>query len=158
MAAAAWDEGDAALSSVILGTPDRDEAIASIGRWLERLGYDDAEIISIELSVGAAVAIRLGNGAKLFAKFWSQSVGQPALAAQLQVQDSMARRGFPAPKLLSALERFGDGCGVLMDFDQSGGPTDVRIPGVLEAMAAGLARLAREGRDLRSTPPNGAAT
>jgi hypothetical protein len=39
-----------------------------------------------------------------------------------------------------------------MDFDRRGTPTDVRIPGVTEAMARGLARLGAEGRDLRSTP------
>jgi hypothetical protein len=152
MAGEDWDEEDAALSDHILGTPDRDEAIASIRNWLVGQGQADADVMSIELSVGAAVEVRLCDGSKLFAKFWSPSVRQSALAAQLHVQDALARRGFPAPRLRSTLAPFRDGCAVLMDFDRGGAPTDVRIPGVMEAMAHGLARLVREGRELKSIP------
>ena len=152
MVAEGWDEGDSALSSHILGTPDRDQAIASIRQWLAGQGHADAEIISIELSIGAAVGVRLSDGSKLFAKFWPPSVEYPALAAQLHVQDAMARRGFPAPMLRSALTPFADGYAIIMDFARSAAPTDVRIPGVAEAMAHGLARLVREGHDLKSTP------
>lgn len=124
--------------------------MAGIEAWLVGQGLSDPKVISIELSVGAAVQVQLGDGSKLFAKFWPPSVGRPALAAQLHVQNAMVGRGFPAPRVCSSLEAFGEGSGVLMEFDQRGGPTDVRIPGVLDAMAHGLARLTRDGDDLKT--------
>lgn len=147
-----WDEADAVLSENILGTPGRDEAKARIRGWLARQGYDQAEITSIELSVGAAVQIRLGDGSRLFAKFWPPNVERSTLTAQLHVQSAMASRGFPAPRVRSPLEPLGNGSGVLMDFDQRGGSTDVRVEGVSDAMAHSLARLIRDGGDLMSTP------
>jgi hypothetical protein len=78
-----WDEGDAALSAHVFGTPDRDEVIASIREWLADQGHFGAEVTSLELSVGGAAAIDLPAGSKLFAKFWAPNVDRFALAAQL---------------------------------------------------------------------------
>lgn len=147
-----WDDDDVALATSILGTADRDQAVAQLAAWVAAQGYDNPEVISLELSVGAAAAIRLGDGSWMFMKAWSAEADRSALAAQCAVQQAMADRGFPAPRLLSPLLPLGDGCAVIMAFDQGGTPTDVRIPGVSEAMARGLARLIKTGRDLVETP------
>lgn len=142
MSVADWDEHDVALAaSVFGGAPGRAAAIQRLEAWLTGRGLPQPRVASIELSVGAAVEVDLSDGSKAFAKVWSPTIDPAALAAQLRMQDALARRGFPAPALRSGLERMGEAWAVLMDFDRSGEPTDVRKPGVTEAMGAGLARL-----------------
>lgn len=148
----AWDEGDAALAMSILGVPDRKSAVARLEDWTRSQGYDDPQVVSLDLSVGAAAGVRLADGSRLFVKAWSAEADRTALTAQLAIQNTMAERGFPAPAVLSALLPLGDGCAAIMRFDQGGSLTDVRRPGVLEAMARGLARLVKAGADLVSTP------
>jgi hypothetical protein len=58
----------------------------------------------------------------------------------MKVQGIMAANGFPAPAILTELSALGRGWAVGMEYNRSGVPTDVRVPGVRRAMAVGLAR------------------
>lgn len=147
-----WDEGDAALAASIFGVRERADVIALVRVWLSSRGLKSVRVLSLDLSVGAAIGVALPDGGRLFVKVWPPGAAPEVLAAQIEVQRALSARGYPAPRPRTGLEAFGGGWAVIMDYDRSGAFTDVRLPGVLEGMARALARLVRDGADLTTTP------
>ena len=159
------DADDRLLALSLFGTADAEAARAMILAWLAAQGFGPASLGTIELSVGAGVTVCLDDGARrIFVKVWPGGADPRSLAAQMEVQAAMASRGYPAPPVLTRLSALGPGWAVAMAYDRTGAPTDVRVPGVRDAMAAGLARLVAEadpcrgvdGLPRRSLPRDGA--
>jgi hypothetical protein len=147
-----WNPYSAALATSIFGVGERDTVLGNLEAWLSGLGLPSPKIVGLEMSVGAAIIAQLSDGSRIFAKAWPGHTDPDALNAQIFVQQELARRGFPAPRVRSALGRVGAAWAVLMEFNCLGDPTDVRIPGVMQAMADGLARLVGLAQDLKATP------
>jgi hypothetical protein len=101
----------------------------------------------MELSVGAAVTIRLKETrGRIFVKVWPGTADHQCLTAQMRIQEAMALRGYPAPRVLAMPSALGQGWAVAMEYRRPGLATDVRLPGIRDAMAAGLARFISEAR------------
>ena len=136
------DRSDKLLAVAIFGTDSVAEAERMIRAWARTRSFGDGRVSSVELSVGAAVTLQLATD-KVFVKVWPGDVDPKALSAQLQVQAGLAGRGFPAPQVLTDLSRLGPGWASAMEYKRDGVATDVRMPGVRRAMAAGLAQFVR---------------
>jgi len=125
-----------------------------IRAWARTRGFGDGRVNSVELSVGAAVTLQLATD-EVFVKVWSGEADPKALSAQLQVQAGLAACGFPAPRVLTELSPLGPGWAAAMEYKRDGVATDVRVPGVRRAMAAGLlqfVRLSESYRDIEGLP------
>ena len=145
---------DRLLASSVFGTDRADEAEQMIRGWARTRGFGDGRVRSVELSVGAAVTLQLATE-EVFVKVWSGEADPRALSAQLQVQAGLAARGFPAPRVLTELSPLGPGWAAAMEYKRDGVATDVRVPGVRRAMAAGLSefvRLSEVYRDIEGLP------
>ena len=148
-----WQDDDAILARGLFGTTDRERITSLVCQWVsERLG-DPVRLIEIEMSIGAAITLDRLDGSKVFVKVLGDAVDLAALEAQTNVQRALAQAGFPAPCVLNGPSPLGAGYAVLMSYDHSGQPTDCRIPGVRDRMAAGLARLIRETASLAGIRP-----
>ena len=148
------DPSDKLLAIAIFGTESVAEAERMIRAWARTRSFGDGRVSSVELSVGAAVTLQLATD-KVFVKVWPGEVDPKALSAQLRVQAGLAARGFPAPEVLTDLSRLGPGWASAMEYKRNGVATDVRVPGVRRAMAAGLAqfvRMSQSYRNLESLP------
>ena len=148
------DRYDRLLASSVFGTDRADEAERMIRSWARTRGFGDGRVSSVELSVGAAVTLQLATG-KVFVKVWPGEADPKALSAQLQVQAGLAARGFPAPRVLTQLARLGPGWAAAMEYKRDGVATDVRVPGVRRAMAAGLSQfvtVSESYRDIEGLP------
>jgi hypothetical protein len=148
------DRYDRLLASSVFGTDRADEAERIIRDWARTRGFGDGRVSSVELSVGAAVTLQLATD-KVFVKVWSGEADPTALSAQLQVQAGFAACGFPAPRVLTELSRLGPGWAAAMEHKRDGVATDVRVPGVRRAMAAGLSQFVRLSecyRDIEGLP------
>jgi hypothetical protein len=148
------DRYDRLLASSVFGTDRADEAERIIRAWAKTRGFGDGQVSAVELSVGAAVTLQLATDT-VFVKVWSGEADPKALSAQLQVQAGFAACGFPAPRVLTELSRLGPGWAAAMEYKRDGVATDVRIPGVRRAMAAGLSkfvRLSERYRDIEGLP------
>ena len=144
-----WNKDDAVLGLSIFGTEEPVRAADLIAEWLAtQIGSSLDRFLSFEMSIGAAIGVRLTDGSDLFLKILPGSQDVAALSAQVRLQEALANRGFPAPDILLEPRRLGPGYAVAMVFDQSGVPTDVRIPSVRDAMARCLSKLVREATDL----------
>jgi hypothetical protein len=145
------DPEDRLLARSIFATDDVDVAEDLIVKWAAEQGFVPASVSNIELSVGAAVTVTLsGSNEKIFVKVWPATVDALCLAAQMQLQAAMAARGFPAPRILTKISALGSGWAVGMGYQRAGVATDVRVPGVRQAMAVGLARFVAEAEPCRS--------
>jgi hypothetical protein len=133
------DRYDKLLATAVFGTDSADEAERMIRAWARASGFGDGRVSSVELSVGAAVTLQLDSD-KVFLKVWPGDADSKALSAQLQVQAGLAACGFPAPRVLTGLSRLGPGWATAMEYKRDGVATDVRVPGVRRAMAAGLSQ------------------
>jgi hypothetical protein len=142
------DPGDRLLAAAIFGTDRVEDAEGLIRRWANINGLGDGRVKSVELSVGAGVTLQLATD-KIFVKVWSGDADPKALSAQVKVQAGLAAGGFPAPRVLTDLSRLGPGWATAMEYRRDGVPTDVRVPGVRRAMAAGLARFVRSSEPYR---------
>lgn len=142
------DPYDRLLAGAIFGTDCAQDAERLIRAWASTNGFGDGRVDSVELSVGAGVTLQLAAD-KIFVKVWSGGADSRALSAQLKVQASLAAGGFPAPRVLTDLSRLGPGWAIAMEYKRDGVPTDVRVPGVRRAMAAGLARFMRSSEPYR---------
>jgi hypothetical protein len=142
------DPYDRILASAVFGTDRVDEAERMIRAWARTRGFGDGRVSSVELSVGAAVTLQLATG-KIFVKVWSGEADPKALSAQLQVQAGLAACGFPAPRVLTDLSPLGPGWATAMEYKRDGVATDVRVPGVRRAMAAGLSHFVRVSQPYR---------
>lgn len=148
------DQYDKLLASSVFGTDSAAEAERMIRDWARTRGFGDGRVNSVELSVGAAVTLQLATN-EVFVKVWSGAADPKALSAQLQVQAGLAACGFPAPRVLTDLSRLGPGWAAAMEYKRDGVATDVRVPGVRRAMAAGLwqfVRLSESYRDIEGLP------
>jgi len=148
------DPSDRLLAIAIFGTGSAAEAERMIRAWARTKSFGDGRVSSVELSVGAAVTLQLATD-KVFVKVWPCDVDPKALSAQLQVQAGLAACGFPAPRLLTEPSRLGPGWAAAMEYKRDGVATDVRVPGVRRAMAAGLSqfvRLSGSYRDMEGLP------
>jgi hypothetical protein len=150
--ASTWVGEDAVIAESVFGTTRVPAAVEMIENWLEKQYGEAGHLLSIELSVGAAVPILLNDGRKLFIKIWPGAVDTAALTGQLCLRGLMLRKGFPAPAILLEPMPLGPGIAALMTYDRSGEPTDVRIPGVREGMARWLARFVSSARDFADLP------
>jgi hypothetical protein len=140
-----WEGEDGILALSIFETTEVAAVSGMVSAWLEQHADRVLDrVLAWEMSVGAGITLLLADGVKAFMKVWPRSANPTALAAQTEVQASLARNGFPAPGVLVAPRPLGPGNAVLMAFDRRGVPTDVRVPGVREAMARALVRLLRE--------------
>ncbi|HEV7689429.1 MAG TPA: hypothetical protein VGO52_01330 [Hyphomonadaceae bacterium] len=151
MSAFSWDEWDRLLARSVFGTDDDDAVEEMVLRWVrEAAGPVDggaaARIVSWEVSVGAVIGLEFGDARKAALKVWPGDGGQGLYgstgkqrAAQVHIQSALAEAGYPAPKVLAGLSALGAGMAMLMAFDRSGEASDVRKPGVRDAMARGLA-------------------
>jgi hypothetical protein len=147
------DRADIALAESIFATADSAAIGDMIGAWVDRHadGAFDG-VTSFEMSVGAGAAVRLTDGRLRFVKVWPGTVDRWELEAQLHVQAALSQRGYPAPGVLAGPLPLGPGVAVLMEFDRRGVATDVRIPGVRDAMARALARLVRDAQGFAALP------
>ena len=158
------DPEDRLLARSVFGTDDPETARGMILDWVVGQGFGRARVTAVELSVGAGMTVTLADRSRIFVKAWPGTADARSLAAQMEVQAAMAARGFPAPAVLTKLSALGPGWAVGMEYDRAGAPTDVRIPGVRRAMAAGLARFMAEAEACRGVdslprkplPPEGA--
>jgi hypothetical protein len=146
LSAFSWDEWDRLLARSVFGTDDNDAVEEMVQRWVRQTTGGSVSIVSWEISVGAVIGLEFGDGRKAALKVWPGD-GEQGLygstgkqrAAQVRIQSAMAEAGYPAPKVLAGLSVLGPGMAMLMAFDRSGEATDVRMPGVRDAMARGLA-------------------
>jgi len=148
------DRYDRLLARSVFGTDRADEAERMILAWAGARGFGDGRVSSVEISVGAAVTLQLAAN-QIFVKVWPGEADPKALSAQLRVQAGLAACGFPAPRVLTGLSRLGPGWAAAMEYKRDGVATDVRVPGVRRAMAAGLAqfvRLSESCRDVEGLP------
>jgi hypothetical protein len=146
-----WTDPDnCLLASSIFGTDHVREVEDLILTWAARHGFDHCRVDTIEISIGAAVTISSPNRQRIVVKVWPGTADVPALAAQMKLQKEMASRNFPAPRVLTELSPLGPGWAIGMEFNRSGVLTDVRLPGVRFAMAAGLARFVALGEAYRN--------
>jgi hypothetical protein len=148
------DRYDRLLASSVFGTDRADEAERMIRAWARARGFGDGRVSAVELSVGAAVTLQLATD-EVFVKVWPGEADPKALSAQLQVQAGLAACGFPAPRVLTELSPLGPGWAAAMEYRRDGVATDVRVPGVRRAMAAGLSRFVRLSepcRDIEGLP------
>jgi hypothetical protein len=125
------DPYDRLLASAIFGTDRVEDAERLIRAWASTKGFGDGRVKSVELSVGAGVTL------------------------QLATDIDLAAGGFPAPRVLTDLSRLGPGWATAMEYKRDGAPTDVRMPGVRRAMAAGLLQFVRSSepyRDVEGLP------
>lgn len=149
----AWQDDDALLARDLFGTADRERITSSVCQWVsERLG-GPVRLIDIEMSIGAAITLECLDGSKVFLKVLGDAIDPTDLEAQTNVQCALAQAGFPAPRVLSGPSPLGSGTAVLMAYDRSGQPTDCRIEGVRDGMAASLARLIRDTASLAGIRP-----
>jgi hypothetical protein len=135
------DADDRLLARSVFGTEDEQAIHKMILDWAQLHGLGVGRISCIELSIGAAVTINCPNGGALFVKVWPGTADPATLTLQMQVQSILAGEGYPAPAIFTQLLPLGPGWAVAMEFNRSGSPTDVRVPGTRRAMATGLARL-----------------
>src|ERR1041384_4290800 len=97
-----WDDQDVVLAESIFGTADRSTVAGMIAAWIDRhAGERFGHIVSMEMSVGAAIAVALAGGSLRFLKVWPATTDEAGLAAQLHVQAALARQGYPAPAVLT---------------------------------------------------------
>jgi hypothetical protein len=143
------DRYDRLLASSIFGTDRADEAERMIQAWARTSGFGDGRVSSVELSVGAAVTLQLATG-EVFVKVWPREADPKALSAQLQLQAGLAACGFLAPRVLTGLSPLGPGWAAAMEYKRDGVATDVRLPGVRRAMAAGLSQFVRLSEPYRN--------
>jgi hypothetical protein len=147
------DRADVALAESIFGTADSAAIGDMIGAWIDRHAEGAFDgVIWFEMSVGAGAAVRLTDGRLRFVKVWPGTVDRSELAAQFRVQAALSQRGYPAPGVLAGPLPLGPGVAVLMEFDRRGVTTDVRVPGVRNAMARALARLVRDAQGFAAPP------
>ena len=148
---AEWtDREDRLLARSIFGTDRAEEAERMIQTWARARGFGDGHVSSVELSIGAAVTLQLPTD-QIFVKVWTGEADPNALSAQLQIQARLAACGFPAPRVLTNLSPLGPGWAAAMEYKRDGVATDVRVPGVRRAMAAGLSQLVRLAESYRDT-------
>ena len=148
------DRYDRLLARSVFATDRADEAERMILAWARTRGFGDGQVSAVEISVGAAVTLQLARD-KVFVKVWSGEADPKALSAQLQVQAGLAASGFPAPRVLTEFSPLGPGWAAAMEYKRDGVATDVRVPGVRRAMAAGLlqfVRLSESCRDMEGLP------
>jgi hypothetical protein len=156
MSAFSWDEWGRLLARSVFGTDDDDAVESLVLRWVREAAGAAARIISWEISVGAVIGLEFADGRKAALKVWPGDDGGEAplhggtrsqRAAQVRIQSAMAEAGYPAPRVLAGLSALGPGMAMLMAFDRSGEATDVRKPGVRDAMARGLAEFIHAAAD-----------
>lgn len=146
----AWtDPEDRLLARSIFGTDDPALACRMVCDWVGACGAGRGRVMRLELSVGAVATVTLAGGGRLVVKVWPGRTDPVALGAQMQVQQAMHRRGFPAPAVLTPVLPLGPGWAIGMAHCRPRFRTDATRPAVRRAMAAGLARLVRQADALR---------
>jgi hypothetical protein len=148
------DPENVVLALSLFGTADWHDIRAQVETFVQHhTGIGIAEIAFFEMSVGAAVGLRLADRRRVFVKVWPPSVPHTKLRAAMQVEHGLAQRGFPCPSVLLAPVSFGDGHAAILDYLDDGEWPDGNAPAIRRAMAELLARLievALEFRDVEA--------
>ncbi len=150
------DPENKVLALSLFGTANWADIRAEIDTFVRRhLDAETSHFEFFEMSVGAAVGLRLTDGRRLFVKVWPPAVPLPKLQATMRVENELARRGFPCPAVLLDPMPFGSGHAVMLEYLDAGEWPDGNDPLVRAAMATLLARLIRiaiEYRDVEGLP------
>ena len=132
------DAEDHALARSIFGNSDPAIVERLILSWASEHGMVQASVASVEMSIGAGVALLQPGGSRTFV--WPGQTNPYELTAQTEVQRRMASRGYLASVILTSLDKLGPGWAIVMSCNRNGYPTDVRFAGVRRNMAFGFAR------------------
>lgn len=143
------DAADRVLARSVFGTDDAAAAERAVLDWAAQQGFGRGRVEGIVLSVGAGATVSLPGGSRIFVKVWPGRMARDRLSAQMAVQGALAGHGFPAPGVLTEVSALGPGWAVAMAYNRAGMSTDVRVPGVRRAMAAGLAGFLAEAEAVR---------
>ncbi len=144
-------DGVAAVEVALLGTADPAriaDAFESVVRTM--LAVPAVGCLFYASSAGTACGLELADGRTVVVKASREQHPTALLEAARTVQAALVADGFPAPRPLAGPVPFGAGLAVI-DAYLPGGTADAHDPPVRTAMAACLARLARDGRPLVAT-------
>jgi hypothetical protein len=140
---AAQIEPDAPIERSIFGTADPDE----IWRQIVALCPDAVECFAFEVSVGALLGLRLGDGRRVALKMHLARAPDGYLELMQTVQEHLWRQGFPCPQPLGVRGR-----ATLEEWRDEGEYLDGHDPAVRRALAELLATLVGLARDLEPSP------
>jgi hypothetical protein len=133
----------ALIERSIFGT---DDARAIWAQVLEACP-DAVECFAFEVSVGARLGLRLGDGSRIALKVHVGREGPRYLEAVQRVQQHLWERGFPCPKPLGSRERV-----TLEEWREDGEYRDAHEPEVRRVIAGQLAELFRLTGELQPPP------
>lgn len=136
------DPDNRRVAEGILGCADPPVIRAELATFLRvhlNTGLD--RVAFCAFSVGVGLGLVLEDGTRVFLKAWPPATDVATLRAVGTVQDALARRGFPAPRILVPPTPFMAGNAVVMEWIDRGAQEDAARPGLRRTMAAALARL-----------------
>ncbi len=134
-------EGRILAESVLGNTDPRRIASSLQGFCSSMLGSPVEEVLFCEVSIGAALGLRLGDARRVVLKAHRPDRDPDFLACVHQVQLHLADRGFPCPRPVLGPESFGAGLATVDQLVDAGEFADAHEPEIRREMARALARL-----------------
>jgi len=136
------DDEDSRLALDILGTDDVaviEHEISAFCR--EHLGQGVARVRYASFSAGAGLGLVLEDGQSVFLKVCSPAISLESLETVHVIQNALANRGFPAPRVLMSPRPCMIGNGSVMEWCDRGAQLDGHSVPVRRALATALAQL-----------------
>ena len=128
----------------VLGTTDPAEVSRRIGEFCRDVLAEDVEaIFFFELSVGAALGVRLRDERRVMVKVYSPERPADFVQAVFRVQEFLSRQGFPCPRPLAAPASFGAGLATAEEFVDDGDQADAHDARIRRTLSNCLAELIR---------------
>ena len=136
------DDEDSRLALDILGTDDVALIERAINAFcLEHLGQGVARVRYASYSAGAGLGLVLADGQSVFLKVCSPATSLECLQSVHVIQNALASRGFPAPRVLVSPRACMAGNGSVMEWYDHGTQFDAHPAPVRRALATTLAQL-----------------
>jgi hypothetical protein len=128
------------LAGSILGTTDPQQVFEGLAFFCAvRLGSGVEEAFLCELSVGAALGLRLQDGRRIMLKAHPPDRSYRFLDAVCRVQRYLFSQGFPCPEPITGPLLFGRGLATVEAFADNGEFADAHEPRIRHEMARALA-------------------
>jgi len=134
------DDTDRLLISSIVGHTDIECIAEQVHHVISR--SLDGEVVGcqrLEVSVGVAMGLTLGDGRQVMAKLHAAKTSLDSLHAVAEVQRHLNETGFPCPEVLAHPAEFGVASVTLESFVVEGDHADGHRPEIRRAMAESLA-------------------
>ncbi len=130
------------LAESVLGTADLRRIALSLQVFCSSmLGSAAAEVLFCEVSIGAALGLRLGDARRVVLKAHRPDRDPDFLASVHRVQLHLSERGFPCPRPMLGPAPLGAGLATVDELVETGEFADAHEPEIRSEMARALARL-----------------